>query len=287
MYIGAHVSVAKGLTAALTYALSVGCEAMQIFAKSPRQWQGPPIDPEKAWRFTVESREAGMAGVFTHTAYLINLASPDDALWERSVAALADEITRGRLLGAKGVVTHLGTHPSGESDEAAERIALAIEAAFQRAGGPPDASTLLLLENNAGAGRLYGCSIEAISKVLDACGGLRPFLGVCFDTCHAHASGIDVSGDDAWRAVLDEVQRTCGMGAIKLIHANDCMFPFGSRRDRHAWIGEGTIGLEGFEAMVRRTELADISVITEMPGEVPEKDEVNVARLKNMRLNEV
>ncbi|MDY0088205.1 MAG: deoxyribonuclease IV, partial [Coriobacteriia bacterium] len=265
----------------------VGCDAMQIFAKSPRQWLGKPIDAGNARRFVHEAHDAGNSKIFTHTAYLINLAAPDDVLWERSIDALADEITRGRVLGADGVVTHLGTHPTGESDEATARIAAALDEAFYRAGGPADSTTRLLLENTAGAGNLYGRSIEAIGRLMRACENQHSHLGVCFDTCHGHASGIDVSTDGAWDALLSEVDAQCGRGAIKLIHANDCMFEFGSRRDRHAWIGEGTIGIEGFAAMMRREELAGVSVITEMPGEVPEKDEVNIALLKALRMGQV
>lgn len=287
MYIGAHVSVSKGLAAAVEYASSVGCSAMQVFAKSPRQWRGRPIDPRAATEFLDAADQAGIHRVFTHTAYLINPATPDEALWEKSIDALADEITRGRVLGAHGVVTHLGTHPTGESDEAAARIAAAIEEAFLRSEGGADSHTRLLLENNAGAGTLYGCSVAAIGKVLDACVTSRDLLGVCFDTCHAHASGIDVTDDAAWQALLDEVRQTCGPGAIKLIHANDCMFEQGSRRDRHAWIGQGTIGLEGFAAMMRQDVLSEASIITEMPGEVPKKDDVNIRLLKALRMAEV
>lgn len=287
MFIGAHVSVARGLPATVEYAVSVGCETVQIFAKSPRRWEGPPTDTDAGRRFTEAREAAGIATAFTHTAYLINLASPDDVLWERSVAALADEITRGRLLAADGVVTHLGTHPSGESDLAAGRIASGIQRAFERAGGDETSATRLLLENTAGGGTSYGRSIGAIVAVLGRCEMLAPRVGVCLDTCHAHAAGIDLGSDRAWGLVLAEVGRECGRGSVGLIHANDCMFDRGSNRDRHAWIGEGTIGYEGFSAMLHRPELAGVSIVTEMPGEVPEKDEVNIGRLRALRGDQV
>lgn len=283
MFIGAHVSVARGLSHAVAYAASVGCEAVQVFAKSPRQWQGPALDTEAARRFVEERGEAGIHQVFTHTAYLINLASPDDVLWQRSVDALSDEIARGRLLGADGVVTHLGTHPTGESEVAAGRIALGIRLALERVGGASDEPTRLLLENTAGAGTLYGTTVAALGAVMERCEELGSLLGICLDTCHAHASGIDLSDDPAWGALFAEVERECGRGSVRLVHANDCVFEYGSRRDRHAWIGEGTIGLEGFGAMVHRPELEGVSIVTEMPGEVPVKDEENVRRLKSLR----
>jgi len=287
VYIGAHVSVAKGLTSAVTYAQSVGCESMQVFAKSPRRWDGPPTDADAGVRFARARDDAGIVSAFTHTAYLINLASPDDALWQRSVVALADEITRARLLRADGVATHLGTHPSGESDEAAERIATGIRAAFDRANGDPNSPTRLLLENTAGGGTTYGRTVAAIGAVLERCEGARPLLGVCLDTCHAHAAGIDLGTNAAWDSLLDEVESACGAGAIKLIHANDCMFDLGSHRDRHAWIGEGTMGIGAFESMLSRQELKGVSVVTEMPGEVPEKDLENIRRLKALRGEQV
>lgn len=190
MYIGAHVSVSKGLSQAVEYAASVGCESMQIFAKSPRQWHGPPIDPHNARRFAEERVDAGIRRTFTHSAYLINLASPDDRIWGMSIEALGDEISRARALRADGVVTHLGAHPDGESSAATGRIAAAITRAFDLAQGPVDPRTRLLLENTAGAGNLYGGSIPAIGAVIEACRDCRELLGVCFDTCHGHASGI-------------------------------------------------------------------------------------------------
>jgi deoxyribonuclease IV len=283
VYIGAHVSVAKGFSQAVTYAASVGCESMQVFAKSPRRWDAGPLDVDAAYRFAEERQAAGIRAAFTHTAYLINLASADDVLWQRSVDALADEITRGRLLRADGIATHLGMHPSGESEESAERIAAGIALAFERAGGEEGSPTRLLLENTAGGGTLYGRTVAAIGAVLERCGELRPLLGVCLDTCHAHASGIELSDDAAWGALLDELEARCGAGAVRLIHANDCMFELGSRRDRHAWIGDGTIGSTAFAAMLHRPELQGVSAVTEMPGEVPVKDAENIRRLKELR----
>jgi deoxyribonuclease-4 len=283
VYIGAHVSVAKGYSEAVKYAASVGCESMQVFAKSPRRWEGPPLDVNAAYRFAEDRQAAGIQEAFTHTAYLINLASVDDVLWQRSIDALADEITRGRLLRADGIATHLGMHPSGESEESAERIATGIVRAFECAGGEEDSPTRLLLENTAGGGTLYGRTVAAICGVLERCGERRSLLGVCLDTCHAHASGIDLSDDVAWGTLLDELNAACGPGAVRLVHANDCMFEFGSRRDRHAWIGEGTIGPAAFSAMLRRPELQGISAVTEMPGEIPIKDAENIRRLKELR----
>ena len=229
MLLGAHISVSGGYEKALDYAFEVGCECAQIFAKSPRQWRGPAIDPHAAGAFREARARRGFGPIFTHTAYLINPATPDQALREKSIAALADELVRGSLLGAAGVVPHIGSDPDGTPGAAAARVA------------------------------------------------------VCLDTCHAFAYGLPVDSADGWREVVDGIGACCGVDRLGLIHANDCLFERGSRRDRHAWIGDGFIGQDGFSAMVCVPELATICAITEMPGDVPTKDLENLRRLTVLR----
>ncbi len=284
MFIGAHVSVASGLAEAASYAASVGCECMQIFAKSPRRWHARPLDPAAGAGLAAACEKHGIRAVFTHAAYLINLGTLDDALLERSVDALADELVRARMLGARGVAVHLGTDPERRPEAAAERIAAAVDEVFARAGmREPVDGPRLLLENSAGAGTTYGRTVAEIGAVFERSGS-PGLLGVCLDTCHAHASGIDLSSETAWRRVIAEIEATCGPDALRLIHANDCLSELGGNRDRHAWIGEGTLGEEGFEAMFAALGGSeDLSVVVEMPGEVPVKDAENVGRLKRLR----
>lgn len=220
--------------------------------------------------------------LLTHTAYLINLATCDDALWERSVEALADEIVRGALLAADGVVTHIGASGDGDPDRAALRVARAIDRAFALAGGPLELPWLLL-ENTAGAGSQFGGSFEEIGAVLSRLGYAAGRVAVCIDTCHAHAYGHDVTTVDGWERLLRGIEASCGVSAVRAIHANDCAFPVGSKRDRHEWIGQGAIGEGGFAAMIGQPTLGGIAAITEMPGETPAKDAINVARLISLR----
>lgn len=282
MLFGAHVSVAKGLVEALDYAQSVGCECAQIFAKSPRQWRGPATDPASAERFRQAVADRAFGPVFTHTAYLINLGAIDPEMRGKSIAALADELARGALLGAVGVVTHIGTAPDGDRAAAAERVGEAIVRAFEAAG---DAAThaRLLLENTAGAGTTFGSDLDEIRACISAADLPTERLGVCIDTCHAFAQGAELDSEAGWRAYADSIVATVGIDRLGLIHANDCMYERGSKRDRHAWIGDGHIGMDGFSAMVCVPELARIPVVTEMPGVPPEKDAVNVGRLKDLR----
>ena len=290
MLVGAHVSVAKGLIASLEYARDVGCECIQVFAKSPRRWVGPPPDIEAGLRFAEARESHGIRAVYTHTAYLINLAATDPEARARSIEALADEIVRGRLLSAEGVITHLGTDPLGDPEGAAERIAMAVRDAFDIADdagpGPDDTDrrrTRLLLENSAGAGHTYGRDVEQLATVFDAAPELRESLGVCVDTCHGHVAGMGLGTPEEWTTLIESIDTRCRPGALEVVHANDAVYGGGSRRDRHAWIGDGTLGHEPFAAMFTVLAGTGTCAITEMPGEVPVKDSENIRRLKGLR----
>jgi deoxyribonuclease-4 len=281
MRFGCHIRVGEGFPTALAYAAEVGCECVQVFTKSPQQWRAAPIDPARA----AEARELlatlGVGPLFTHTAYLINLGSEDDELWKRSAAALADELRRALLLGAVGVVTHIGTNATGDVSRAAANVAVAVAHACVEAG--VDAGRLLLLENTAGAGKSFGGSFEELGAVFSLLDHAGFEVGLCLDTCHAHAYGNDVTSESGWMDILDELDSCCGPGRLRLVHANDCVYERGSHRDRHAWIGDGAIGADGFAAMVRQPRLAGIHAITEMPGDAPIKDAENLRRLKALR----
>jgi deoxyribonuclease-4 len=279
VFIGAHVGVGGGYVQAVDYAVSVGCESMQVFAKSPRQWQAKPNDSSVAAAFRMRLAEVGMGPVLVHTAYLINLGSADDALWERSYIALADEIARAALLGASHVVTHTGTRFKDAPERTAERIAEGVERAW---GHARVEGVRLLLENTAGAGATFGNGPDEHGAVLQLLDVARPHVGVCLDTCHAHASGWDLSQASAWHELLDGFEACCGM-PVEAVHANDCRFGSGMHNDRHAWIGEGTIGYAGFTHLFAEDRLRGVPVVTEMPGEVPVKDAENVSRLKRLR----
>lgn len=286
MLIGAHLPVSGGYEETLRYAESTGCETIQIFAKTPRRWSASALDTAAASAFTKARQERyGGMPLFTHTAYLINLATNNAEIGEKSVQALADELVRGAILSADGVVTHLGNDPAGDTQAAAERVAKRIASAYEMAG-PSASEVVLLLENTAGAGTGFGCCPEDIGAVFSHSAEIiAGRLGVCLDTCHAHAYGADLSTPEAWSEYIHAYEMACGPGCIKVIHANDCMFERGSRRDRHAWIGEGHLGYEAFESMFSVLGSGDISVIIEAPGQMPEKDEINIARLKSMRVS--
>lgn len=281
MLVGAHLSVSAGYPSTVEYALETGSECMQVFGKSPRQWNAKQIDPEAAARFIELRAEKGLGPVFTHTAYLINLATDAEPVRSRSIAALADEMVRGRVLGAAGVVLHIGHDPHDDPAAAAARVAAGIVEAFELCGCThPD--TRLLLENTATRG--FGSSFDGFAEVHSALpDDARAVTGVCLDTCHAFAAGIELATQRDWDALLDGIEASCGIGSLGLVHVNDCKFELGSHRDRHEWIGDGFLGREAFRAMLCTPRLAGVCAVTEMPGEIPDKDVVNIARLKAMR----
>lgn len=278
--IGAHVPMAGGLGCALRYARDTGCEAMQIFPKSPRRWVGPALDPAAAAEFRQAIASSGFGPVFTHASYLINLGAESDEQWERSTVALADELTRGHQVGASGVVVHLGRRFSDDQAESIDRVARCVAAARDIAG---DRAARVLLENSAGAGHQFGCSILEMAAALTAVRAAGVEAALCFDTCHGFAAGIDVRTSEGWAGALDELEGLCGPDAIALIHANDCKGELGSHKDRHEWIGEGSLGTAAFAAMFAQRGLARAAVVVEMPGDGPHKDEENVRRLRALR----
>jgi len=280
MRIGAHVPMEGGLAGALDYALATGCETLQLFAKSPRRWSAPVRDPEETTAFRAACDDAAFGPVFTHASYLINLGASDPLQWEKSCAALADEMTRAFQIGAQGVVVHLGTRYCDDDGECTARVAETVRHAADIASGPV---APVLLENAAGAGRQYGVDAHEMAAALLAVRASGVTAGLCLDTCHAFAAGIDLRGPEGWAGLLGHIDTHCGPGAVVLVHANDCRGEFGSHRDRHEWIGDGFVGESGFSAMFAHPSLASAAAVVEMPGEPPHKDEENVSRLKRLR----
>lgn len=272
--------MAGGVLAALEYAIETGCETFQIFSKSPRRWVSPALDEDVCAAFRQGVVAADVGPVFCHGSYLVNTGSGDEALWERSIAGLADEFVRARQVAAAGLVLHLGRRFSDDDAESIERCRAAIVRAAEMADGdtPP-----LLVENSAGAGRQFGVTIDELLRMVEALRSSGIGSGICIDTCHALAAGIEVRDLASWEALVGRIDAAAGPGTIALVHANDCKGALGSHKDRHEWIGDGCIGETGFSAMFSIPGLSGASAVCEMPGEVPEKDVVNVSRLRAIR----
>jgi len=279
VHLGAHMSVAGGVSGAFARGERVGCTALQIFVKNASRWEGPPIPPDEIRRFAAERARTGKPPVVAHASYLINLASPDDGLWRRSVDALIDELERCESLALDGLVLHPGSHVGRGEKRGIARVARGLNAAFRRTRG---FRVRVLLETTAGQGSNLGWRFEHLAGIR---GRLRApeRVGTCLDTCHVFAAGYDLRTAAAARAVLDEFDAVCGIATLGAIHLNDSLRPFGSRRDRHAHIGEGEIGREGFRALLTDRRLRAVPFLLETPkGERLREDARNLELVREL-----
>ncbi len=274
MYFGVHVSIAGGFERALERAVALNCRAAQIFTASCRRWHAPPIAAAAAARFRTLRARTPLRTLVAHAGYLANLASPDRALRQRSLRACREELHRCAQLGLDGLVLHPGCHGGDGRQRGLERLARSIEAL-----GASLEATPLLLENTAGQGTSLGFRLEELVFLADRFP--PPRVGFCLDTCHLHAAGYDLSTAAGVRGALRAVEETIGLARVRLLHLNDSAAPAGSRRDRHAGIGEGTIGLAGFRALVRDARLRAVAAILETPkGRDGGRDRLNLERLR-------
>ena len=273
---GIHLSISGGVAQAAARALELGCDTFQIFSRNPRTLKAKPIDPDDAVAFRAAVRESGIHPVVIHVNYLINVASPKDGTYELSVAALTDELVRADALGAELVVMHPGNHLGSGIEAGVARIASAIDRAYESTG----AQARLCLENMAGAGTEVGTTFDELRMIIDLarCG---PTLGVCLDTCHAYGAGYDVSTARGLRAAIEQARSAVGIDRIVLVHANDSKGQLGSRKDRHEHIGDGAIGLPGFQNMLACPELADLPFVLETPVDSPDDQARDLAAIRS------
>lgn len=248
--IGCHVSIAGGIVNAPKRAADLGCEVFQMFTRSPQGGKAPEITPEIAKEFKAQMKEHGQAECVIHTPYYINFASDNNRIRHGSASIIRDELERGSLIGAKYIMTHLGSAKGVSQEEAMERVAKGVARAMDGYKG----STILLLEISAGTGEVIGDTFEELAEIIEK-SGTKDKVGVCLDTCHMFASGHDIKTEEGMKKTLEIISKTVGKKAIKLIHTNDSKTELGSRRDRHDHIGDGYIGREGFERMMTEFDL--------------------------------
>lgn len=279
MPFGAHMSISGGVSKAFARGAQVGCEAMQIFSKSERQWSAKPIPPEEVAAYKAEQARTGIGPVIVHDSYLINLAAPADELWEKSIAAFAEELERCALLDIPYIVTHPGAHTGSGEEAGLEREAVALRRLFEAGVG---GSTMVLLETTAGQGSALGHRFEQIARLFE----LVPHherMGVCVDTCHIFAAGYDIRTAETYAATFDEFERVIGTRRVKALHLNDSQKDLGSRVDRHAQIGQGCIGVEGFRLLVNDPRFSGLPMIIETPrGDDMAEDVENLTLLRSL-----
>lgn len=278
MLIGAHVSPAGGLPKAIERGLERDCDAIQIFSQSPRAWKPTNHSDESVSEFREAREGSRIDAVLIHAVYLLNCASDDPELADKSRTGLINALTVGDRIGADAVVLHPGSAKTGDPAAAIERAGRVIAEALDETD-----SCQLHLENTAGAGGTLGRSFAELAKLLEACGG-HPRLGVCLDSCHLFASGYDVSTLEGISATLDECDFEIGLDRLRSLHVNDSTTELGSNRDRHAAPGEGLIGRKGLELFLSEPRFEGLPTILEGPGTGGNEAElVDVKTIRAMR----
>jgi deoxyribonuclease-4 len=275
VYIGAHLSSSGGIHTAVDRAEAVGAESLQVFTQSPRTWRPTNHDSANVERFRERRAEVGLHGVLCHALYLCNLAAPDDAVYEKSVVALRNTMQVACVIGADAVVFHVGSHLGSGLEHGLERVLPAMEQVLELCTD----ETWLLMENSAGTGGTIGRSIDELATIYERLDG-HPRLGVCLDSCHLYASGVDVTDATQLDLLLDEVEASIGLDRLRALHVNDSAAPLGSNRDRHANIGEGLLG-EELGVFLGNPRLQGLPAVIETAGpdkRGPDANEVRKAK---------
>jgi len=258
--IGAHVSSSGGIHTAIDRAEAIGADSVQVFTQSPRMWRPTNHPPENLELFRKRRAEAGIGGVLCHALYLVNLASPKDDLYEKSVAAMCNTVDVGCAIEADGVVFHVGSHLGAGMDVGLERVCEAMKKVLDRCSD----TTWLLMENTAGSGATIGRSIGELAVIFERLDG-HPRLGVCLDSCHLYASGCDVTAEAALDAMLADLDREIGLDRLRALHVNDSKVPLGSNVDRHDNVGEGLMG-DRLGVFLGHPKLQGLPAVLEVPG---------------------
>ena len=271
------MSIAGGVSNAPLRGKSIGCDTIQIFVKNANRWVGKEITDDEAEAFQEARKETAIAPIFAHNSYLINLASPDDALYEKSLNAMLDELNRCETLNLPFIVIHPGSHVDSGEEAGLKRIAAALNTLFQKT---KRYRVKIALETTAGQKSNLGYTFEQIAALMDAVKDKKRVC-VCYDTCHTFAAGYDIRSKKAYEATFAEFDKEVGLKWLCAFHLNDAMKGLGSRIDRHTHIGQGHIGLSGFRLLMNDERFADVPMVLETP-KGPEMAE-DVENLKVLR----
>lgn len=275
MLIGAHLSTAGGVDKSFDRAGKLHCTAFQIFTKSNRQWKAKDLTPDEIERYHQKQAESGLP-VVCHASYLLNLGTPDDALWNKSIDALVIELERCEALKIPYLVLHPGGHMKTGVEAGIARVAQGLGVVHDRL---PDHNVKITLEITAGQGTHLGSKFEEIAAIIEAA-SQNERLAVCFDTCHALAAGYEFRTPDSYRAMITEFDNVIGLNRLTVFHMNDSQKDLGSRVDRHTHIGEGCIGLEPFGYFLNDARFEKVPFLLETPVKKdPEDNERNLAAL--------
>ncbi len=279
---GAHMSIAGGLHLAAERASQAGCDVLQIFTKNNNQWQRKPLSDEDCAQFVDAMSKYSLSAPIAHASYLINLASPDATLWQKSLDALVIEWQRCEQLQLEGLVVHPGAHTTSSAEQGQQRIADAVQSAI---GAVKPKHCRLLLENTAGQGSCLGWQIEQLAWLLTAIDS--PHVGICWDTCHALAAGYDFRTAKGLKELISQLETTQVLERISAIHINDSKKECGTRVDRHEHIGLGFIGPDGMQRFLRSAPFKSLPMYLETPKGIDEEsgldwDVKNLATLRRL-----
>ncbi|MFA4916739.1 MAG: deoxyribonuclease IV [Syntrophales bacterium] len=278
MMLGAHMSIAGGIEKSILRGLSIGCEAIQIFTKSTNQWQAKPLTTEGIELF---KKHRGISDIFVlgHTSYLINLASPDEDLWLKSVASFITEIERCALLGILYLVAHPGAHVGSGETAGLTRINQGLD---RICDATKESKVMVLLETTAGQGSALGFRFEHLKEIIINC-KYPARLGVCFDTCHAFAAGYDFRTFNTFEKTFAQFDELVGIEQIKAIHLNDSRGGLASHLDRHEHIGQGRLGLKAFRLLLNDSRFQNLPFLLETPtGKDLKEDVQNLDTVRNL-----
>jgi len=277
--LGAHMSIAGGVGNAFIEGKKAGCEAIQIFTKSSRQWASKPYTKEEIEQFHLNRKETGIGAVVAHDSYLLNMGSPDTALRTRSVAAFIDEFERCEALGVTNLIAHPGSHVGAGELDGIKTIARSLDEVHKAC---PGYGAKVTLEITAGQGSNLGYRFEQIASMVDATRN-SDRLRVCFDTEHAFAAGYDLRTKDGYERTFGEFDEIIGIDRLAAFHLNDSKKEFNSRVDRHEHIGKGFIGVEAFRMLMNDRRFWGLPMCLETPkGPDLKEDRENLALLRSL-----
>lgn len=277
MRLGAHMSISGGVEKAVVRGQEVGCEAIQIFTKNSNQWQAEALTATEVKAFREACQTAGIGPVIAHSAYLINLAAPDEALYEKSIQASLDELRRCELLDVRYLVIHPGAHMGTGEEQGLTRISAAINRVHRET---PKLRAALTLEVTAGQGTVLASKFEHFAAILEQVDEPER-LGFCLDTCHLLAAGYDFRTRQGYGQMMEAWDDLVGIERVRAIHLNDSKKDLGSRVDRHEHIGQGCVGTQGFELLLNDPRLAHLPMVLETPKE-DNADARNLAMLRSL-----
>ncbi|HLI33750.1 MAG TPA: deoxyribonuclease IV [Terriglobia bacterium] len=278
MRVGVHTSIAGGVENAAHQAKKLGCDTFQMFSANPRGWQAQDLTAQRCEAFREARAQYGLTPVAVHDNYLINLASADSFIRERSIAAFRKEIERAVALGADYLVTHPG---SSKGTTPAQAIAHCAQSLQEAADGLCLDGLTILIENTAGQGSAIGRSFEEVAEIVAQAGRDLP-VAACIDSAHCSAAGYPIHTTEGLEETIRKIDSTLGLKSVRVIHANDSKSAFGSHADRHEHIGKGQIGAEAFGRIVRHPKLSSIPFICETPIDRPGDDLRNIRMMRKL-----